>query len=290
MDTRFTNSEDSIATANIVDTDWSSLSFAERVKWIELEGYAVIPDLLSADEIEVLGTELDQLELIPRDYTTQLRAPKPGPWKECPEASKLIAHGAVTEFLSNLFGDELICTSIGYDVAYPGHPGIAIHTDSQPYGSGIFGVQASSPVLARVLYYLDDLTPQRSPFKVIPRSHLSMHRDGLPYNRYLAHDGEHMVTCKAGSAAIINQKVFHGNFPNYCTQRRRLLAIAYRPAWAGPISEVPERDDEVMQAMPDEAKPYMGSLNTRNIDFDVPNRPDTLTVGANGIHPDRWES
>ena len=27
----------------------------------------------------------------------------------------------------------------------PGHPGIAIHTDAQPYGSAIFGMQASAP-------------------------------------------------------------------------------------------------------------------------------------------------
>ena len=47
-----------------------------------------------------------------------------------------------------------------------------------------------------------------------------------------------MVTCRAGSAVIINQKVFHANYPNYSDSDRRMLAIAYRPAWAGPIAEV----------------------------------------------------
>ena len=65
----------------------------------------------------------------------------------------------MTDFLTELFGDDLICTSYGYSVSDPGHPGIAIHTDSQPYGSTMFGGQASSPCLVRVLYYLDDLTP-----------------------------------------------------------------------------------------------------------------------------------
>ena len=42
-----------------------------------------------------------------------------------------------------------------------------------------------------------------------------------------------MVTCRAGSAVIINQKVFHGNFPNYSDRIRRMLAIAYRPTVGG---------------------------------------------------------
>ena len=148
------------------------------------------------------------------------------------------------EFLTTLFGDELICTSCVFALSRPGHPGIAIHTDSQPYGSKIFGMQASAPRLVRVLYYLDDLTPERAPLKVIPHSHLSLHADANPYKRYLSHPEEVMVTCRAGSAAIINQAIFHANYPNRSTEDRRLLAIAYRPAWAGPIAEVPEWDPE----------------------------------------------
>jgi ectoine hydroxylase-related dioxygenase (phytanoyl-CoA dioxygenase family) len=37
-----------------------------------------------------------------------------------------------------------------------------------------------------------------------------------------------MVTCRAGSAVIINQKVFHANYPNYSDNDRRMLAIDFR--------------------------------------------------------------
>ena len=288
MDISATNSPESLRHATPAAADWERLTLAERIRWIELEGFVVIPELLSAEQIEEIGAELDRLETTPRDYTPHLRGNSQGPWPECPEASRVVALPTITSFLSTLFGDELICTSCVFDVAMPGHPGIAIHTDSQPYGSKLFGLQASSPVLARVLYYLDDLTLERAPFKVIPRSHLSLHRDGIPYNRYLAHDGEQMVTCKAGSAAVINQKVFHGNYPNYSDGRRRLLAVAYRPAWSGPVANVPERDPERIRRLPLEVQPLMGSLNTRRIDFDVPNRPNNLLTTAAGIHPDRW--
>ena len=97
-----------------------------------------------------------------------------------------------------------------------------------------------------------------------------------------------MVTCRAGSAAIINQKVFHGNFPNYSNRIRRMLAIAYRPTWAGPIDDVPERDPEKVAGLPPAAQKYFRSLNTRTIDFDLPNRPDNMPTHAAGISPGRW--
>ena len=139
-----------------------------------------------------------------------------------------------------------------------------------------------------MLYYLDDQTPECSPFKVIPRSHLSLHRDGNPYSRYLSHPDEMMVCCRAGSAAIINQKVFHGNFPNHGDRSRRMLAIAYRPAWAGPIDNVPDRDPENVARLPEHIRPFFRSLNTRTIDFDLPNRPDGMAREAPGISPGRW--
>jgi hypothetical protein len=98
-----------------------------------------------------------------------------------------------------------------------------------------------------------------------------------------------MLTCKAGSAAIINQKVFHANYPNHSNEDRRLLAIAYRPAWAGPINDVPEYDPKKVEKLPSNVMPLFKSPNTRNINFDVPNRPDKMVENAHGVSPRRWE-
>lgn len=288
MDASFTNSRESIAAAKQIETDWASLTTEQRIESIELDGYVVMPDLLSAGQLEAIRAELSRLPTTAVDYSEHQRGCSNVQWTDSPTAIRVIALPAMIEFLETLFGDELICTSCAYAVSQPGHPGIAIHTDAQPYGSKIFGLAASSPCLVRVLYYLDDLTPERSPFKVIPRSHLSLHSDGNPYRRYLSHDDEVMVTCRAGSAVIINQKVFHANYPNYSDHDRRMLAIAYRPAWAGPIGEVPDHDpDRVAKLIPD-VQPFFRSLNTRNIDYDLPNRPDNMARHASGISPRRW--
>ena len=288
MDTRCTNSRSSVGQARQARTDWALLTTAQRIRHLELEGYVLIPDLLSQTQLDKIRAELGRLPTTPVDYSEHQRGCGDIEWTNSPEAISVIAHPPMIAFLEALFADELICTSCGYGVSEPGHPGIAIHTDAQPYGSTIFGLHASSPCLVRVLYYLDDLTPLRSPFKVIPRSHLSMHVDAIPYNRYLAHDDEVMVTCKAGSAALINQKVFHGNYPNYSDGNRRMLAIAYRPAWAGPIADVEDREPEKVAQLPAQIRPYFKSLNTRKINYEQVNRPDNLATQAAGISPARW--
>ena len=290
MDTSFTNSRDDVASARQPDVDWASLTRGERVRSLELEGYVVIPDLLSPGEVREIGEELARLPTTAVDYSEHQRGCSNIEWTDSPQAIGVIAQPLIVNFLEELFGDDIICTSCAYAVSQSGHPGIAVHTDAQPYGSQIFGVQSSSPCLVRVLYYLDDLTPERSPFKIIPRSHLSLHSDANPYKRYLAHDEELLVTCKAGSAVLINQKVFHGNFPNYSNSDRRMLAIAYRPAWAGPIGDEEDRDPKKIAGLPESTRKFFGSLNTRNIEFDLPNRPDNMARSAPGINPSRWNS
>ena len=288
MDTRPTNLRESLAAARRDTTDWAALTPPQRIRHLELEGYVVIPDLLGPELLERVRAEVDRLPTTPTDYSDNQRGHSHVEATDSPACIGVIALPGMLEFLRALFGDELICTSCTFALSRRGHPGIALHTDSQPYGSKIFGVQSSAPVLARVLYYLDDLTPECSPLKVIPRSHLSMHRDANPYNRYLAHPDEVMVCCRAGSAAVINQKIFHANYPNYSERDRRMLAIAYRPAWAGPIAEVPDRDPAAVERLPREVRPLFASLNTRNVDFDVPNRPGNLERPAPGISPRRW--
>jgi ectoine hydroxylase-related dioxygenase (phytanoyl-CoA dioxygenase family) len=271
-------------------TNWAQLSTAQRIRHLELEGYVVLPGLLTAEQIHKVKAELARLPTKPTDYSENQRSHSDVQWTDSPNAIDLIALPEMIAFLETLFGDELICTSCVYALSRPGHPGIAIHTDAQPYGSAIFGMQASAPRLVRVLYYLDDLTPERSPFKVVPRSHLSLHADGNPYKRYLSHPEEVMVTCQAGSAAVIHQGVFHANFPNVSQEDRNMLAIAYRPAWAGPIAEVPDRDPEKVAKLPSHVRRFFQSLNTRKIDFDVKNRPDNMATTAPGINPSRWEA
>jgi len=289
MDTRNTNERSEIAGARRAGADWRALTVGERIRSLELEGYLVLPDLLAPDRIAAIGAELAALPLTATDYSPHKQTADDLLGRDMPHTMATIALPRTVAFLERLFGDEVLCTSVSYQLCAPGHPGIAIHTDALPYGSRASG-NLSSPVLMRVLYYLDDLTPECSPFKVVPRSHLSVHADANPYNRFLRHPEEVMVTCAAGSAVVINQKVFHGNYPNFSASDRRMLAISYRPAWAGPVTEVAPWQPGQLATLPPAARRLFRDPNTRRIDLDVQNRPRGLDRGDAGIAPSRWHA
>ena len=267
--------------------DWSQLDRPQQIQQLELEGYLVIPDLLDASEILRLKEATAELKTVAVDYSPHQQV-APNVQFASPTITGLIAHPPTTSFLKQLFGDEIVMMTYAYARSEPGHPGISLHTDGQPYGSEIFGYEGSCPVLVRVLYYLDDLSPDVSPFRVVPRSHLSLHADANPYLRYESHPEEVMVTAKAGSAVLLHPQVFHGNFPNSGNRSRELLAIAYRPAWAGPVAEVEEWDPVTLQDIDPLVLPYLGCRNQRKGDFHGANKPPNMQREAPGINPSRW--
>ena len=97
------------------------------------------------------------------------------------------------------------------------------------------------------------------------------------------------MPAKAGSAVLINHKVFHGNFANIGDRAREMLAIAYRPAWAGPIKEVPTWDESDVAQLPDNLRPLYGDCNTRHWDYHGGNKPPNMASEAPGLNPSRWE-
>ena len=270
------------------DRDWSKLTLGERIRQIEVEGYIVLPDLITAAQIAQLKAETARLETRAVDYSVHQQV-RPNVQFVGGAITALIANPLTIAFLHELFGDEVILMSYAYARSEPGHPGISLHADGQPYGSQIFGYEGSCPWLVRVLYYLDDLTPQVSPFRVVPRSHLSMHADGNPYKRYASHPEEVMVPVRAGSAVLINHRVFHGNFPNTGDRAREMLAIAYRPGWAGPVAEVALWNPAELGQLPEAVRPFFADRNTRHWDFGGGNKPANMAREAPGINPSRWE-
>jgi hypothetical protein len=272
----------------IDDRDWAKLTLGERIRQIEVEGYVVLPDLLSPEEVAQLKAETAQLETRAVDYSVHQRV-RPGVQFVGGAITALAGHSPMIAFLRELFGDEIILMSYAYARSEPGHPGISLHADGQPYGSQIFGYEGSCPWLVRVLYYLDDLTPEVSPFRVVPHSHLSMHADANPYKRYESHPEEVMVPVKAGSAVLINHRVFHGNFPNTGSRAREMLAIAYRPGWAGPVAEVAPWDAADLERLPASVRPFFADRNTRRWEFHGGNKPANMAREAPGMNPSRWE-
>ena len=283
-----TSDGDRIPFMNIDETDFSSMTRPELIRHLEVEGYVVFPRLLTPDLIERVKQEMADAEMWHPDYSTQqMRAATQPQWVSR-TAAELIGYPPLIEFLTQLMGPDIVFTRGFFQRTLPGCPGISMHTDGQPHGSDLFGFEGSCPRLLRVLYYLDDLTPERAPFRLIPRSHLSFHGDASPYVRYKWHPDEITLMVPAGSAVLVPSLLHHGSHPNDDEQPRELLQLGYRPAWAGPLQPVDEWDPELVANAPTVARPFLQSLNTTGFEWVQPNKPPNMRTEAPGISPGRW--
>ena len=271
----------------IDDRDWTQLTLGQRIQHLEVEGYVVLPEILDIEHIARLQEQIAPLETTPVDYSVHQRT-RPNVQFEGGAISELIAYAPVVEFLKILCGDEVILMSYDYSRSEPGHPGISLHCDGQPWGSEIFGAEYTCPKLVRVLYYLDDLTPAVSPFRIVPRTHLSYHNEANPYLRYEEHPEEVMVTCKAGSAVLFNHNIFHGNYPNVGEYARNSMQLAYRPSWAGPAGDIDPWDAAEVAKLSPTVQQLMGDRSHRVWIPEGGNKPPNMPRLAPGINPSRW--
>lgn len=282
--------EEIIGFMNLDTTDFASMSRAEQIRHLEVEGYLVMPRILPPDVIARIKRELAEAEMGHTSYSTQQTRAVEQPQWTSRAVCEVIGFPPMIEFLTQLMGADIVFTRGFFQRTWPGCPGISMHTDGQPHGSNLFGYEGSCPRLLRVLYYLDDLTPQRAPFRLIPRSHLSYHAQASPYVRYKSHPEEITLVVPAGSAVLIPSMLFHGSHPNLDTQPRELLQLGYRPAWAGPIQPVEEWDPQLVAHAPEIAKPFLKSLNTSGAVFEQQHKPAGMPTEAPGINPSRWGS
>src|SRR5437879_927552 len=202
-----------------------------------MEVLVVFPNARSADVAGALDRELKALA-IGRSGNAKMAAVRDVHLTTACRAINLIAEPSMLAFLRRTLGDDLVCMSSSYARYEPGYPGMSLHTDCQPYGSDLFGPLASVPVSLRVFYYLHELTPERSPLRVVRTSHLCLHQDANPYQRFLSHPEEEVISCPAGSAVVMNPRLFHGVGPNRTDAVRSVYTLSYRPAWAGPVRRV----------------------------------------------------
>jgi hypothetical protein len=265
------------------------MSDAERLRRLEVEGFAVLPDLIDAATIARVEKECADLPMDAAPYSPEQTFARTPPQWHSPTFAKLIGHPPMVKFLKQAMGDDIIFM-LGHCVrSGPGVPGLALHSDYQPYGSKQKGWNESSPATVRVLIYLHDLTPDRAPFTILPRSHLSLNQASDPYLRFDNHPDMVTVCLTAGSAIAFNVRAFHGTHPHTGSVRRTMLEFAYRPAWARCTGAVEEWDTEALAKAPAEAMPYLRPRNTGMPDLQGPNfigeaSPDVVA----GLSTHRW--
>lgn len=273
---------------NIDQTDFAAMSLAQRIRQIEVEGYVILPNILDSQHIALLKSELADAPTAGANYSDAQTGMNDPQWYS-PAVCSLIGHPPMIEFLQSLLGPDVVFTLGTFLRTHPGSVEISLHTDGHPHGSSIFDFEGTAPRLLRVIYYLDDLTPARAPFRCVPRSHICFHADANPYLRYDQHPEEIVLCPQAGSAVVFPKELFHGTLPNRDTVRREAIQFGYRPAWSGPIQPMPEWPPEQVASAPEQARPFLISPNTTGAKWELENKPPDMAKQAPGVNPSRWE-
>ena len=68
-----------------------------------------------------------------------------------------------------------------------------------------------------------------------------------------------------------------------------MLALAFRPAWAGPLAEVEDWDRVEVAKLPPDVQRLMGDRTQRRADIDVANKPANRRTEAPALDPSRWD-
>lgn len=248
-------------TVQLVDTDWKALDLDAQDEHLAVEGFVVVPEVIDREEIDRVRAELADLPMNTAPYSDEQKFAKEPPQWHSPAFAEMIANPRIVPLLEKALGADMVFMLGHYIISGPGVPGLALHSDYQPYGSEAKGFEESSPATLRVLIYLDDLTMDRAPFTIVPRSHLSVHNTANPYVRYDHHPDMKTITLKAGDAIVFNVKAFHGTHPHLGNEGRGMLEFAYRPAWARCAGPVKEWDDADIVSAPESARRFLKPRN-----------------------------
>jgi ectoine hydroxylase-related dioxygenase (phytanoyl-CoA dioxygenase family) len=132
----------------------------------------------------------------------------------------LVVHPFVLEMMPHLLDDDFILSSLTANIARPGGEPMYLHTDQ-----GYVGFWTPKPVVANILWMLDDFTDENGGTRVIPGSHLRGREPEDTHGRTIA------AVAKAGSAMVFDGRLIHGTGANRTAdvQRHGILTYFCRP-------------------------------------------------------------
>lgn len=130
---------------------------------------------------------------------------------------ELAEHPAARQVVGTILGQDAILSNLSANITGPGGAGMVPHWDQDwaprpwPY-----------PLVAHVIWMLDDFTEDNGPTIVAPGSHLTGKSPGR--------DALVPVVGRAGTAFVMDGRLWHGTAPNTSLARRTgLLAYYCRP-------------------------------------------------------------
>lgn len=202
--------------------------------FFDINGYVVVEDVLSPDELHRLNAAIDAKKLpVPQaDDPHKQRFGGYLQWDE-PLFRALLDHPRVLPYLRAILGEGF---RLDHDYGIymdPGNVGLNLHGGGMPYDPAQYYHVQNERVycgLVVVSWALCDVGPGDGGFCCIPGSHKANFPLPPDVRNYKAHqDWIKHVPQKAGSFLLFTEALTHGTLPWTATHQRRSLLYKYCP-------------------------------------------------------------
>lgn len=208
-----------------------------RVRAMETDGYAYLPNVLNAAEIADLRAAMERLTAIPESFDRHALPGERGflnksinnVFNRDPLFLSYLDRPGVIELEEAVHGSD--CHVIGMTawLTGPGRPDQRLHTDWLPVSlpeDVLADPRVKLPIfITTAHYYLDDMYEELGPTRFIPGSH----RSGRDPQGATSWNGieEQSILCKAGDVVVFRSEVWHRGTANRSEQTRYLLQVHY---------------------------------------------------------------
>ena len=179
------------------------------------QGYLLVTDVLQGEHLSRIQNAFDEVwEIEEAPPCPQYKLLKHQPFIE------LIEHPPILEFHRSFFGNQLQLLQL--DLLRQGpHSNVGErgwHRD--------FSFPADRPLSINTILFVDDITMEKGPTRVVPGSHRREARPSKSQKSAVLED-EVAVPCPAGSAIFINSAIWHSGGRNTTDGLRRGIYLYY---------------------------------------------------------------
>jgi len=207
------------------------LTEEQQQQWA-IDGYLVLKDVLSRDEIKLFSKEIDRLHrkhvIRNPDVDSKKGLDRRNLLPDSDVFIELMDHPAVFDLVLDLMG-PYIQLSMAEGMIRPPLPDYSgfIHTDGGPALRHIRVTETSWPLQIKIQYFLTDVSkPNSGNFTLFPGSHLRPFPEG---DKPVMADtpGAVQISANAGDAAVFAHSLWHGVSPNLSKRARKSLIYCY---------------------------------------------------------------
>ena len=250
---------------------------------IEAFGYCILKDALTMDEVEGLRTRLDEQaaaemssgvgyfeggrgsgeerrgyrgDIAPVEASAATVAPNQRVWllhNKGDEFVRLLENSVASEFVPDCLDEDYpLLGQYSANIVGPGSEAQFLHQDQHP-------VQPATQfsIAVNTLFCLDDFTEENGGTRIVPGSHI-MQRGLAPDNIYSS-QGTVAALATAGSAIVIESRLWHGAGINTTNSRRRAIIMLTQRSWTRTVNNgILGVHPTVLAKMSDQVKSLFG--------------------------------